>query len=445
METIDRGKLGTMRENFQNSDVNKVAMNAVSKNGINKSAMNYDVERICRHVFSIDLETGSVTDQKQSGRCWMFAALNIMRNKLSNTLDIADVELSENYPMFYDKLEKSNFFFQNIINTCSESIDSRIVNFLLKDPLGDGGQWDMFCNLVKKYGVVPKDAMPETVASSNPKEMNRYLTLKLRQYAKCIREEYENGKTYNELILLKDEMLETIYRMLAISLGLPPEKFNYEVKNRKDEFIRIENVTPIEFYNTYIGIDLDEYVSIINSPTKDKPFNKTYTVKYLGNICEGKPVIHINMDIQEMKRLTIEQLKNGEPVWFGSDADQFVAKKEGILSSDVLDLKQLFQTDFHMTKEDKLDYGESMMNHAMLFTGVNVDKYGKTDRFKVENTWGPKVGNIGYFVMSDEWFDKYTYQVVINKKYISDEILELYKSKPIELQPWDPMGSLTWH
>lgn len=442
MKDITVDLLKKYEKNFDSERFNEIAMNAVVNNGIDKSAVNYGEVRRARHNYSITIETGDITNQKQSGRCWMFAALNLMRIEVMKNLNLKTVELSQSYPLFYDKLEKTNYFLDSIIKTVNEPLEERLVSHLLTDPLCDGGQWDMFVNLVKKYGVVPKDAMPESISSSSTRELDRYLTLKLREFANTIRSNHESGKSIDELYDMKEEMLNTIYRMLTISLGKPPVEFTYEVTDKNGKFIRIENITPVDFYNKYVGIELDDYISIINAPTKDKPYGKTFTVDYLGNVVEGREIKYLNLPIDDLKSLAIKQMKDNKPVWFGSDVGQFSTREDGILSTTLFDTDKLYSTTFPLTKEERLNYHESLMTHAMLLTGVNLDDQDVANRWRVENSWGKDVGKDGFYVMTDKWFDEFVYQVVINKKYLSKEQLEMFEQDPIRLHPWDPMGSL---
>ena len=330
MKEITIDSLNKYEKDFDSERFNEIAMNAVVSNGIDTSAVNYSDVRRERHNYSITIETGDITNQKQSGRCWMFAALNLMRIEVMKNLNLKTMELSQSYPLFYDKLEKTNYFLDSIIKTVNEPLEERLVSHLLTDPLCDGGQWDMFVNLVKKYGVVPKDAMPESISSSATKELDRYLTLKLREFAYTIRSSYENGKSIDDLYDMKDDMLNIIYRMLSISLGKPPKKFTYEVTDKNGKFIRIENITPVEFFNKYVDIELDDYISIINAPTKDKPYGKTFTVDYLGNVAEGREIKYLNLPIDDLKLLAIKQLKDDKAVWFGSDVGQFSTREGGI-------------------------------------------------------------------------------------------------------------------
>ena len=245
-----------------------------------------------------------------------------------------------------------------------------------------------------------------------------------------------------ELQEKKQEMMSVIYRMLVIALGKPPKTFTWETRDKDKQFIRIADITPQQFFAEYVGWNLDDYVSIINAPTQDKPFHHSYTVQYLGNVTEGHIVRHLNLPIEEMKKLAITQMQDGQVVWFGCDVGQFHEKDLGIMDTDGIQAGLLFDTDFPMTKAQRLDYGESLMTHAMVFTGVNLDKVGKPNRWKVENSWGEDRGNKGFYIMSDRWFDEYMYQIVVNKKYLSKEQLKAYEEEPTVLAPWDPMGSL---
>ncbi|MCD7817979.1 MAG: C1 family peptidase [Lachnospiraceae bacterium] len=434
--------LDSFETGFDSDRANALAMNAVTAKGIHDVSRNYQIESNVPHSFSISFEQGEITNQKRSGRCWMFAALNCLRFQIIHKSNIETFELSQNYTLFYDKLEKSNYFLENILETLDEATDSRLIAHLLSAPLNDGGQWDMLCCIVDKYGLVPKDAMPETASSSNTGEMTKYMTEKLREYACELREAYRNGCTKEFLRQRKDEMLQTIYNMLCICLGKPPKSFDFEYRDKDKNFHRDCNLTPRTFYDKYIGLKLDDYISLINAPTADKPYYTSYTVRFLGNVAEGRPVKYVNLPIEELKKAAIAQLKDGEPVWFGSDVGQRSSRENGIMALSVHDVENLFHTTFSMTKAQRLDYGESLMTHAMVLQGVNLDENGKPNRWRVENSWGKEIGKDGYYVMSDLWFDEYTYQIVVNKKYLSKEILDAYAQKPIVLNPWDPMGSL---
>lgn len=442
METmISMERLERFEKNFDADRVNTLAMNAVTANGVKASAKNYEAERKIRFDFSVNLKQGKITNQKRSGRCWMFAALNCLRFQVMKKFNLENFELSQNYTLFYDKLEKSNYFLECILNTLDEPTDGRLIAHLLSMPLNDGGQWDMLTAIVNKYGLVPKDAMPESSASSNTGEMVSYMTEKLREYACVLRKAYKAGKNAEELRAMKDEMMQTVYNMLCICLGKPPKTFDFEYRDKDDQFHRDLNLTPQAFYEKYIGMNLNDYISLINAPTEDKPYYRSYSVEYLGNVLEGRPVKYVNLPIDELKKAAIAQMQDGEPVWFGSDVGQHSARN-GIMDLELYDTENLFGTVFGMNKAERLEYGQSLMTHAMVFQGVNLDENGKPNRWRVENSWGDDCGKEGYYVMSDRWFDEYTYQVVVNKKYLPKEALEAYESEPIMLKPWDPMGSL---
>ena len=440
--SISQNLLDQLEKRFDENPRNRMAMNAAVSCGICAPSRNYVTEREIPHEFSISLEQGAVTNQKRSGRCWMFAALNCMRFQVIKKQNLEDFELSQSYPLFYDKLEKANYFLESILDTLDEPTDGRLIAHLLAAPLNDGGQWDMLCSIVEKYGLVPKTAMPESVSSSATQEMVSYMTEKLREYACVLRKGHKAGKSMEQLKKEKEAMMETVYRMLCISLGKPPRTFTFEYRDKDGNFHREANLTPKAFYEKYVGLRLDDYVSVINAPTEDKPFYRSYTVQYLGNVKEGRPVKYVNLPTEEMKQAAIAQLKDGEPVWFGCDVGKRSFRDGGLMDTGIYDVETLFDTDFPMTKAERLEYGQSLMTHAMVFQGVNLDENGKPDRWRVENSWGEEAGKKGYFVMSDRWFDEYNYQVVVNKKYLSSKALEAYEKEPVRLNPWDPMGSL---
>ncbi|MBR4888963.1 MAG: C1 family peptidase [Clostridia bacterium] len=434
--------LRTFEEKFTADRANRIAMDAVVNNGVLKSAKNAEAFRTTTHNYSITIQQGDITNQKASGRCWMFAALNCMRFEVMKKLNLKTFELSQCYTLFYDKLEKANYFLESILETLDEPTDGRLIAHLLSAPLNDGGQWDMLCNIVNKYGLVPKSAMPETVSSSATREMTMYMTEKLREYACVLRRMYKEGKDEAALREAKDAMVETMYNILCTCLGTPPTTFDLEVRDKDNNFIRETGLTPKTFYDKYIGMDLSEYVSIINAPTEDKPFYRSYTVKFLGNVKEGNIVRYVNLPVEELKAAAIAQMKDGQPVWFGCDVGKSSERDAGLMDLNLYHVGELFNTTFGMTKAERLDYGQSLMTHAMVFQGVNLDENGKPNRWRVENSWGNEPGAGGYYVMTDEWFDEYTYQIVVNKKYLSEDVLNAYNSTPIELEPWDPMGSL---
>ena len=345
--------------------------------------------------------------------------------------------------MFWDKLEKSNYFLNSIIDTAQESWDSRLIMHLLHNPIQDGGQWDMWVNLIKKYGVVPKSEMPETYQSGKSMRMNRMITRKLREYAKKLREAVNNKTSAEEVIKLKNTMLSTVYKMLVVHLGEPPESFNWQVRDKKKNFHRYNDLTPKSFFNDHVGIDLNNLVCLIDCPMSDKKYNRVYTVEYLGNVIEGNPIRYLNVEIDILKRATIESIKNNDPVWFGCDVSKYLHRTHGVMDTKLFDFELFYGTSFPLDKASRLEYGESKMTHAMLFTGVDLDSNGNPKKWRVENSWGERNGEKGYYIMSDDWFEQYLYEVVIDKKYLASKIVEMYESQEAKsLPPWDPMGAL---
>lgn len=441
-QSVTMEQLQEFGEAFRSDRSSRAAMAAVTNAGVNGAAKNQEVFRRTTHEFSLCLEQGRATAQKQSGRCWMFAAMNVLRFHLIHSLKLKDFELSQNYTLFYDKLEKSNYFLENILETLKEPTGGRLISWLLQSPLGDGGQWDMICSIIEKYGVVPKYAMPETAVSSMTKEMNGYLTEKLRGFACELRKRHQAGESLEALKESKGRMLQEIHGILCTCLGEPPKSFDFEVTGKDGVFHRDCSLTPQEFYKKYIGFELKDYVSLIHAPTEDKPFHKSYTVKYLGNVKEGRPVRYLNLPIEELKRAAIAQMQDGSPVWFGCDVGKRSSREDGIMDLDMYKLEDMLGVEFPMTKAERLDYGQSKMTHAMVFMGVNLDENGRPNRWRVENSWGEDKGQKGFFVMSDPWFNEYLYQIVVHKKYLTEEERKEYESEPVVLEPWDPMGAL---
>lgn len=441
-KAISQEQLQNFQADLDKHEGHEVNERAVTKNGILSVSADYRSEVAMDRVFSIDIDTGKVADQKRSGRCWMFAALNTMRHSMREKLHMKDdFELSQNYTFFWDKLEKSNYFLENVLQTAELPTSDRKVAWLMQTPQQDGGQWDMLVALIQKYGVVPQTVMPETFNSSNSTEINKQLNLKLRKDAVELRELVAANKSDADIQKAKEKMLNEIYRMLAYTFGEPPANFDFEYRDTDNNYHRIENITPQEFFKKYVGWNLDDYVSIINAPTADKPFNHMYTVEMLGNVLGSRQVRHLNLDMQTFRKVAIEQLKHGESVWFGSDVGQESDRKKGIMDTNLYHQDELFDVDFSMSKAERLDYGESMMTHAMVLTGVDLVD-GQPTKWKVENSWGDKVGEKGFFVMSDDWMEEFCYQIVVNKKYLPKDLQKILKEEPTVLAPWDPMGAL---
>ena len=416
----------------------RVLTAAVSHNPLSKVALDPMAAAKMDNSFSIEVKTRGITAQKKSGRCWLFASMNVMREIVAEKCNLEKFELSGNWLGFWDKFEKINFFLESVLDCADLPVADRTLDWVLNG-INDGGQWDMMVSIIKKYGIVPASVMPETEQSCGTMELMRLLNTKLRKDAVELRALAAAG---GDTAARKDEMLAELFKALCICFGRPVDQFDFEYTDKNGVYHVDRGLTPVSFYEKYIGLALEDYVSVIHAPTQDKPFGKTYTVKYLGNVVEGS-VRHLNLPMEEVKELVIAQLKAGEPVWFGSDCSKFGNRDGGIgdpncfIYGDVLG-----GMDLDMTKEERLDYRDSAMNHAMILCGVNLDADGKPNRWKIENSWGEDAGRKGYFVASDAWFDAFVYQAVVNRRFLTDAQRQALDAEPIELAPWDPMGSL---
>lgn len=435
MKKIDETTLQKWQENYELEKSHFITKQALAKNAINSICINQQQINKMEQLFNINLETLPVTNQESSGRCWIFAGCNIIRERLAKKYNLENFELSQSYLAFYDKLEKSNYFMETIRNLKDTKDDERIRDLKLETALEDGGQWDMFVALVKKYGVVPKNVMKETYQSSHTDQLNHLISTKLRQFASFVLEKRTN------LDALQEKTLQDIYTILIDCYGIPPKEFTFEYVDKNKQYHAVENLTPKDFYEQYCDIDLEDYISIIHAPTKDKPYHRTFTVKYLGNVIEAPNIKYLNLPLEEFKQLIITQLQSLEPVWFGSDCTKAYEKTEGIWDSDMMDYDTTFQMEFYMSKENRLLTFESTMNHAMVFTGVQLVN-GKSLKWKIENSWGKEKGKDGYYVASDKWFDEYVYQAVVHKKYLKANLTNILQEDPIVLMPWDPFGTL---
>lgn len=416
--------------------------NAISHNGLLASLEKRSAAVENTPIFSLDLTKDKVSDQKASGRCWMFAALNTFRHKMIANFQLEDFELSQAHTFFWDKYEKSNWFLEQVIATADQELTSRKVKFLLDTPQQDGGQWDMVVSLFEKYGVVPKSVYPESISSSDSRELNQILNKLLRQDAQTLRELRAEGAESSELQAKKEELLQEVFNFLAMNLGLPPRQFDFSYRDKDNHFNSESGLTPLTFYQKYVDLKLDDYVSIINAPTADKPYGRSYTVEMLGNVVGSKPVRYLNVEMNRLKELAIAQMQAGETVWFGSDVGQSSNRKAGVMAEGMHDFTASMDIRLTQDKAGRLDYSESLMTHAMVLTGVDLDENGKAKKWKVENSWGEKVGNKGYFVASDAWMDEYTYQIVVRKEFLTAAELAAYEAEPLVLAPWDPMGAL---
>lgn len=440
-EALQQKHLKVMQEVFNSKPQYKHMRNAVTVTPINKLALDRTIVTRIDDSFSHKLDDWPVTDQERSGRCWIFAGTNLLRVGAMRKMNLKDFEFSQSYVFFQDKIERANYFLESIIDTAGQPDGDRTVDFLLANVLSDGGQWNMFANLVKKYGLVPKTVMPESESSSNSGMMNRILQNKLREGAKHLRDLYAKGATAKQLQAAKHEILTVVYRILCIHMGTPPERFDWQWRDKDNEFHRDGEMTPLEFAKKYVTLELDEYVCLVNDPRSSSPFGRTFTVAYLGNVVGGKPVIYLNVEIETMKEIAMRTLLDDEPVWFGCDTGKQSSRELGLWDSHLFDYEGVYDTQFALDKAGRLIYHQSRMTHAMLFTGVDVVD-SQPRRWRVENSWGDEHGKNGFFIMNNSWFDEFVFEIAARKSYLPEELQEALEIEPIVLPPWDPMGSL---
>lgn len=438
-DVISAEALSAFSKSFYSDQANILVMNAVSGNGLSNAARQFDSVRRADHEYSVSLRQRGITWQKNSGRCWMFAGFNMLRDRVMERLDLEEFSFSGSYLMFYDKLEKANFFLESVLSHLEEPLDGRFMTKLLAGLRGDGGEWEMFVSLIQKYGAVSKQAQPECVSTEDSRSMAPVVYEKLREYARDLRRGFSEGESAEELRKRKERMLSTIYRMYSICYGEPVRNFDFKVRTKKGEFICDRGITPKEFYEKYVGVDLNQYVNLTAGASGGREAKK-YRYPDTGDVIEGKPVAYVSASAETLRELAAAQLRAGEPVWFGCDVGERSLRTLGILDSEIFDYELLFQTKFGMTREERFRYGQAHASHAMVFKGVDLDEDGKPLAWRVENSWGPDVGQKGMFWMTDEWFRQYTYQVIINRKYVPEELLSVYDGdEAIMLEKWEPL------
>ena len=437
---LTQDDLDAFSQSYQDNPVLQATGRAVARVGLPGASFRNEALRDIRHLFSLDIKTMAVSNQKATGRCWLFAALNLLRENIAAQYNLEEFELSHNYMAFWDKYEKINYFLDVVLQTLDEPTDGRLVTWLTGS-FQDGGQWDMFVNLVRKYGVVPKQAMPETFNSEATGHLNYVINTMLRKSAAELRRLHRDGASAEDLDGRRREIVSALYGTLCQCFGEPPRTFTWEFSDKDRNFSRFNDLTPLDFYRRFVTLPLEDMVSIIHAPTQDKPFGKTFTVRFINNVVGGKPILYLNLDMPDLKALVLRQMQAGEIVWFGSDVGHFGDRDLGAWFNDLYDYKGVLGLDLAMSKEDRLDYRQSAMNHAMVLTGVNLED-DKPNRWRIENSWGEERGKKGYYVADNLWFDDYVYQAVIDRKYLSAEQLAALEQKPIELEPWDPMGTL---
>ncbi|XP_075710441.1 bleomycin hydrolase [Rhinoderma darwinii] len=403
------------------------------------------------HVFqhTIPAEGKPVTNQKNSGRCWIFSCLNVMRLPFIKKFNLEEFEFSQSYLFFWDKVERCNYFLNAFVQTANqnEPIDGRLMQFLLSNPSNDGGQWDMLVNLIEKYGVIPKKSFPESHTSEATRRMNDVLNHKMREYCLRLRNMVSSDSTKEEISAALDTMIEEVYRVVSICVGSPPETFTWEFRDKEKIYHKIGPVTPQDFYREHVKplYNVEDKICLVNDPRPQNSFEKLYTVQFLGNMVEGRRTLYNNQPIEVLKKLAAASIKDGEAVWFGCDVGKHFQGKLGINDLNIFDHELVFGLSVkNISKAERLIFGDSMMTHAMALTAVTEkdSQEGEYEKWRVENSWGDDRGNKGYLIMTDEWFSEYVYEVVVDKKHVPEEVLEVLKQEPVVLPAWDPMGAL---
>lgn len=440
MPEISNDLLMQLRE--EESTKVALARNAATQVGIEAASLNREKIQHTSTAVSHRLDDWKATSQKKSGRCWLFSSLNFLRSRARESLGIKNFEFSQSYVFFWDKFERANWFLTDIIATSDEPVDGRLVQFLLGDVLGDGGQWDMAVSVYMKYGLVPKEVMPESEASTNSRPMNARLRAVLHIGALRLREAIAAGASAEEVDAQRRKILADVWKILVVCLGEPPVRFNWQWRDDEGNFHRDGEITPHEFYERHVGVDLSEYICLVDDPRPENPKGSMETVEHLGNVVGGRPIRYLNAPVEEIKRIAAAQIAAGEAVWFGADVSQPYDRGLGFFVTGIHDYDGLFDVDFSSTKLERVRSGESAMDHAMLFTGVDLDEAGQPRAWRVENSWGDEPGDSGFFTMDDQWFTDNVFEVVVPKSALPEDLAAAVDSDPIVLPAWDPMGTL---
>ena len=421
-----------IKKGYQGTASDKAIRNALNTTGINVLASNAENAAMIDTHFSDQVKTKGRTDQKSSGRCWLFSGLNVLRSKMIDKYDLGNFTFSQNYVFFFDQLEKANLFLQGVIDTKDKGFDDREVDWLFRHPIGDGGQFTGVANLIMKYGVVPSEVMPETYCSNNTAQMRTQISTKLREFGLKLRDAKPK-----ECQQMKTAMLQEIYRILAICLGEPPAQFEWTMRNSKDEAVSTKTYTPKSFYDEYIGTDLNNsYVMLMNDPSRE--YGKVYEIKYDRHVYDGQNWVYLNLPIERIKEIAIASIKDNTAMYFSCDVGKFSDRQKGTLDLRNFDYGSLFGTTFPMDKKQRVLTHASGSTHAMTLIAVDI-KDGKPVKWMVENSWGANSGYKGNMIMTDEWFNEYMFRLVAEKKYVPADIMAMMSQKPILLPAWDPM------
>jgi len=409
-----------IRATFTDSQQNKALVNAITHNELKKLAINRENDGKINHLFSNKVETSAITNQKKSGRCWLYTGLNTLRPMVVDSYKMKQFEFSQTYNFFWDQFEKANLFMEAMIATADLAVDDRKIVWLFKNPVGDGGQWTTFADNVKKYGLVPSSAMPDTYQSENTRMMSKLLKRKLRENGLRLRGMANNKKSMKDLEEAKLEMLSEIYRILALSLGEPQAEFTWQFEDKDGIISETKTFTPVQFYDEVIGINLDDYVMLMNDPSKD--YNKLYEVEYDRNLQEGNNWKFINLPIEKVKEFARASILNNEAMYVSCDVCKQLNTKTGTLDLNNYDYNALMGVNFAMEKKERIVTYES--------------------KWLLENSWGKEKGHNGFLTMTDEWFDEYMFRLIVNKQYIDKKTLSILNKKAIFLPPWDPVFAL---
>ncbi|CCH44544.1 Bleomycin hydrolase [Wickerhamomyces ciferrii] len=440
--SLQINELQSWQSQLDNDPQYKLAYSTLQQFNVDDALINsqHKIPNVFTHV--IDVEGSPITNQKSSGRCWLFAALNILRIQGIKNLNLKELQLSQNYLFFYDKLEKSNYFLDKIIETSGEDVNSRLIQEFLTSPTNDGGQFTMFLNLIEKYGIVPQDQYPDVYSSTASRKLNELITTKLREFAEILRDLKNKGENESKIQEIKSNQIKEIYKYLTIFLGTPPStstEFTWEYYD-KDKKYQSLTTTPLKFLQDYIKFDFSKPVSIINDPRHD--YNTKIKINHLNNVSGStRDVEYLNLDNKTLSNLIINRIKQNKPVFFGSHTPKFMNKKKGIMDIDLFQY-ELIGFNKNQSKKSRVIYHESLMTHAMLITGVSLNSQGEPTRYRVENSWGKDSGIDGYYIMTQDYFEQYCYQIVVDFDEISQEQQSLLKKDPIVLPLWDPMGAL---
>ena len=434
---LNEETIKSIRASFKNTPTNTALLNAITHNDIKKLAETRSNDGAINHFFSNKVKVSGITNQKSSGRCWLYTGLNTIRPIVQEKYNIANFEFSQTYNFFWDQFEKSNLFLEVAIATAHKPLDDREVEWLFKNVIGDGGQWTTFADNVMKYGLVPTSAMPDTYQSEKTAMMSKLLRRKLREDGLKIRAITLSKMSEEAKVNAKNEMLVDIYRILVLSMGEPPVDFTWQYKDKDGNISEAKSYTPKEYYNELVGVDLNDYVMFMNDPVKE--YNKLYEVQYDRNLVEGGNWKYINLTNDKIKEFAKRSILGNEGMYFSCDVGKQLNSKKGILDVNNYNYNDLMGVDFGMDKKQRIQTFESGSSHGMALVGVNVLPDGTIDKWLLENSWGADKGNKGYLTMTDAWFDEYMFRLVIHKKYIDKDVLKIMKQKPTMLPPWDPM------